>query len=635
MKNVKNISVLFFMFFAITAFSQKMPKGFKEQVRKEYVEGKGEIKEPFETYYKKRVEARKSYINFLKSVAQNKSVSDLCSNGTFENGEINTGDWMFYWNQIGGNYPNMQGGTNRINTGTFLLPSTATWNDYMNIAPEDQVHHKVVPADNDPTEPNLSTVPSYPSNNNYSLRLGNRIIGYGKEAVAKKITITPSNSTLTFSYALVLNNPATDHAPSTMPYFKVQIFDASISLNDAMSGFYSIPSALDYSNLVDLGNGQNVLIANNPLLQPVENSPFGDIVYKDWSCVTVDLSSLIGKTVIIVFETRDCTQKGDFGYAYIDNICLSCEGVPSDEGSIERSNSDECGLPGKICVDYTLPVNPNNNQTGNGKIYLELIQNGSVVNTLSSPTLNSGSNYCFNLNTGNTSGLNTSLSGFDYRIKGQFSLGNINFAPQFIGNAQEGVTTGQNNDYQLDCPIELGTPCKSCMGSKAGVLSQTQVPVAVNNPVNSQIKEAIEYFKAYSGNIPITEIRIAITDFKYEYNYKDCQKCSKDAGKWGNIYTTTNNINGLTREGQQYENNNINGTAYQQYGAVREIVWKSSTGVLFPNGTSSQFDIRYILPPLSEIPCCAVKATYCVKITIKDANCCYKEIYSCSTISLE
>ena len=620
---------MLFLLVSLIAFSQEVPKGYKELVRKAYNEGKDEIKMSFDEYYKLNVDARAKYIRFLKSVAQQKSVSDMCSNGTFESGDINTSDWKFFW-YGGQSTGNGNGANSKKNSGSF----SGSTNQYL---PQNQVHHKVVSIGTDPTTASLSTVPSFPSGNTKSLRLGNKIPKWGKESVAKVVTITPNNATLSFSYATVLCNPS-GHTNS-QPYFKVWIYDANntsflINFMSDVNGQITNPGTGDYGYLVDLGGGSNMILATNPMLQNATSN--GSIKYKDWSCVTADLSSLIGKTVVIVFENRDCYAGAHWGYSYLDNICLGCDDAPNDEGSvsINQGQTTKCDIPGKICVDYTLPVNPNNNQTGTGVLSLEIIQNGSVVTTLSSPTLSTGSTYCFNLTSGNLSGINNALLGFDYRVKGQFNLGSFAFAPQIIGSSVNGVQAGQNNDYQIKCPPTPGEPCKSCMDQKAGVLSQTQYPVAVQNPVNSQIMEAIEDFKAYSGNIPITEIRISVTDFSYDFNYKECQSCSKDAGKWGNIYTTTNNINGLVREQQAYENSNVNATGYQQYGAVREIVWKSATGVLFPNGQSSLFNIHYILPPLDDIPCCAVDAKYCVKITIKDANCCYKEIYSCSTIKL-
>ena len=64
----------------------------------------------------------------------------------------------------------------------------------------------------------------------------------------------------------------------------------------------------------------------------------------------------------------------------------------------------------------------------------------------------------------------------------------------------------------------------------------------------------------------------------------------------------------------------------------REIIWDNPNGAMLKSGDT--FKVSYLLPPASEIPCCATKVKICSKISWKDANCNVCEIYTCSEIEL-
>lgn len=419
MKITNYLLLVLFLACGINSYSQDLPPNFREKVKKEYELippqiDKKESKISFNQYFDQRKDEYLNSQKFYKTLLSSSSVSNLCDNGTFESGNINTGDWNFFWSGGG------QTGTNRNNTGSFN--SGGTHNN--------QVHHQVQSTGTDPYFSGLNMVPSYPTGNSNSLRLGNANSGCGLESIAKVITVTPSNSQLLFSYAIVMDNPA-GHG-NALPYFEVNLINSS-------------NTSQNYNNLVNLGNNSNRISSNNPLLVP--NNTTAPRRWKNWACVSADLSSLIGQTIIIEFVNRDCWACGHWSYTYIDNLCIACEG--DDEGSIELnlSQTDTCGIPGQICVDYTLP-NGNNPSLN---LSLELIQNGTVVNTINSPSLNSGSTYCFQLNSSNTNSLNTILQGFDFKIIGNPFIGSFPLSPKIIGSSSFGNEIGQNNDYDIFC----------------------------------------------------------------------------------------------------------------------------------------------------------------------------------------
>lgn len=267
------ISILLTFFASINIYSQDLPKDFWEKTRNEYLSISQDVRQTelnltFEEFLASKTNSYRKKQQFYTSISGLRSINNLCDNGTFENGDINTGDWNFYWEGQQG----ALSGTNKLNTGSFNTGG----------AHNTQVHHSAVSIGADPYFGSLNRVWNFPSGNTTSLRLGNANSGCGLESIAKVVTITPSNAIFTFSYAMVMDNPA-GHG-NALPFFEVNIIDA-------------ITTTTNYNNLINLGNNSNRISSNNPLLQP--NNTNAQRRWKDWTCVTSDLSSLIGQTVII------------------------------------------------------------------------------------------------------------------------------------------------------------------------------------------------------------------------------------------------------------------------------------------------------------------------------------------------
>lgn len=133
--------------------------------------------------------------------------------------------------------------------------------------------------------------------------------------------------------------------------------------------------------------------------------------------------------------------------------------------------------------------------------------------------------------------------------------------------------------------------------------------------------------------IPISEIRITMSDIDITYDYEDCAKCIDNPKLWGSMEGLNNIGAGMSdtvlfKDTQNYVPNS-------NYG-FREIVWSkwsSSAGRIIQYGDMLEF--YTYLPPRSKIPCCATSIEICYTISWKDANCnvCEKKI--CKKISLE
>lgn len=151
----------------------------------------------------------------------------------------------------------------------------------------------------------LSTVYS----GNFSARLGNDNVGAEAEALYFNFTVTPQSTLVQYAYAVVFEDPG--HTDDEQPRFNSRVRLSDGSIIDCTD--YMVTAA---SDLPGFQSCPGIDSQGDPV----------NIAWRDWSTVTVDLSSYIGQTVTLEFETGDCSLGGHFGYAYIDAIyCSSTE----------------------------------------------------------------------------------------------------------------------------------------------------------------------------------------------------------------------------------------------------------------------------------------------------------------------
>lgn len=348
-----------------------------------------------------------------------------CGNGDFENG-LDTSQWE------GADYTWGSGTPDPFQfTQEFISGDIYDFN----------AHQTVVSTGTDPNT-GISTTNSLNPNSTKALRLGNAYNSYGTELISKNIQVTNALTILTFYYALVMEDP--QHDSANQPAFFVRVFDCA--------------TGQELSGVCDLGNGSNRAVAdrNNPFFQCATS--FCDVIYRNWTRAQIDLSQYVGKTVNVMFMTKDCGLGGHYGYAYLDDVCGTGNTTPTDPFYIVRNlaQTDSCGQ-GEVCVDYVSPkVNGN---TGTTTINMKVYQSGNLITTLTSGTLTADSStYCFDIDP-STLGIDTTLAGFDYTVTGNFAIGGTQLSPQTIGNPPDGQVTGANNDYYtVRCPNQNSAP---------------------------------------------------------------------------------------------------------------------------------------------------------------------------------
>ncbi|MEP6746152.1 MAG: lectin-like protein [Bacteroidota bacterium] len=346
-----------------------------------------------------------------------------------------------------------------------------------------------------------------------SLRLGNAINGNGTEIIAKTIVVDPNESILNFYYSLVLQDPG--HAHDDQPAFSVRAYDCA--------------TGLELPNVCNLGNGSNIAVADagDPFFQ--SKTYAGELlVYRDWSLAQINLSPYIGKTVILVFTTKDCNLGGHFGYAYLDNLFSGqcpAVGITTNQGSIKLDPTprDSCG-DGLICVKYSLPYLVSNNVITYGDITISvnIYQNNTLVKTVSSPPKLTfqpvDSTYCFGLAL-SLLGLDNSLGGFDYTITGAFSVNGFSLPAIIIGNPPTGQKAGINNDYNIVCT----TGCHLTTGNT----TKNETDNNANGEVNfSPAGGTAPYVFLLNGVTNSTGIFTGLVASSYPYSITDSKNCT-------------------------------------------------------------------------------------------------------------
>lgn len=246
----------------------------------------------------------------------NKTASIGCPNMGFENYDFSGWTGGKGTVSTGVTYPNYTStGTSIINTAgnNVSLLNTINYHTIMTMPPTSNVYPNCVGYDSLAVRAvGTTTISDIPFISPYSfdqvsVRLNSANANY-RAARLKYITTTSSTTQrLSFSYAVVLNDPIS-HAAGESPYFKVEVKDEATGtvLVGCTSYTFNPKSSLPSDSLKT--SALNI---------------YGDIIkYRKWQYYSVDLSSLpAGTNVSINFEVGGCTQSGHTGYAYVDAEC--------------------------------------------------------------------------------------------------------------------------------------------------------------------------------------------------------------------------------------------------------------------------------------------------------------------------
>lgn len=140
----------------------------------------------------------------------------------------------------------------------------------------------------------------------YSARLGDAVKGGLMESLAYQFKVDSSNALLIYRFAVVLEDPISDHKTFEEPRFKVTLFDENKD---------TIKNCANYDV-----HASSAKISGFKTIDPSTYNS-STIVWRDWTVVGVNLSTYIGKTISIEFMTGDCTLGKHYGYAYFVADC--------------------------------------------------------------------------------------------------------------------------------------------------------------------------------------------------------------------------------------------------------------------------------------------------------------------------
>lgn len=204
-----------------------------------------------------------------------------------------------------------------------------------------------------------------------------------------------------------------------------------------------------------------------------------------------------------------------------------------------------------------------------------------------------------------------------------------------ISNAAGQSIPGEVWGFDNFCFTEQPCPVKECCQTELDISAAPVTPVHSTSVQGVPLTTANQTFTiGTTATIPITEIRVAVADVVFDYNYEQCGQCVDNPALWGSIETPTAQVGttpqSLQKVGLPYYSSNLVGGR----GNLREVIWDNPAGVMLQSGDT--FEISYWMPPLSEIPCCVTKVIICLEISWKDANCqvCTKEL-TCTTMLLQ
>jgi hypothetical protein len=149
---------------------------------------------------------------------------------------------------------------------------------------------------------NCTRIKKVPDGFAYAAKIGNETGGAEMEALEYTMRIDSNNSLLLLHYAWLMENPG--HNAEEQPRFTMIIKDsAGNNISDTIlpCAFVDFIASADLSRLVCTGS----------------------VIAQDWTTVGYSLEHLMGRTIKIYFETRDCAQSCHYSYAYIVAECRS------------------------------------------------------------------------------------------------------------------------------------------------------------------------------------------------------------------------------------------------------------------------------------------------------------------------
>lgn len=181
------------------------------------------------------------------------------------------------------------------------------------------------------------------------------------------------------------------------------------------------------------------------------------------------------------------------------------------------------------------------------------------------------------------------------------------------------------DDICMGC--DNNPPPDPCCQNTLQMVTATAVPPSY--PYNEGTYGVEQYNITAPSNIPITEIRVNVMSFEWKSDKEDCKQCQIKPSNLGSLFGGIK-IGGV-----------FTGPTTQPYGVGTPATANNNEVVFsFPGGGKNLavgdfMRLTYLLPPEKDLSCCQTKAHVCFKVSWKDINCGYCEVFTCSDIDLK
>ncbi|MES2629209.1 MAG: PKD domain-containing protein [Bacteroidota bacterium] len=161
----------------------------------------------------------------------------------------------------------------------------------------------------------IKTLPVVPPvGGDFAVRLGNCNNNGQSEQLVYTIQVDSNNTNFIYQYAVIFEDP--EHDKANQPSFSIEMKIGDKVIECAAFSEYAKPGIEGFKNGgLSPGNDGTGPEAYKPGTGPAQ------MWYKEWTTVNIPLLDFIGQTATITFTTKDCSQLGHFGYAYIDARC--------------------------------------------------------------------------------------------------------------------------------------------------------------------------------------------------------------------------------------------------------------------------------------------------------------------------
>lgn len=180
----------------------------------------------------------------------------------------------------------------------------------------------------------------------------------------------------------------------------------------------------------------------------------------------------------------------------------------------------------------------------------------------------------------------------------------------------------KNINLKINCP----PPCPTCNSETTIKAESKPVITTANNTSNANPVSTISAGLTITNNVPVTEVRILVDEFRVysASGNNNCLLCKNPPKTWGSFQSGT--LTGVTL--QTALNNALTHD-------IRELVFNNGANTTFSLSPGKPLNFTLGLPGVTGLDCCNLKVDICLKFTIRDINCCEKEVVKCFTFNLQ